>query len=45
MPKNLIDIKFISTLEVMNKFMNHISNDVNLTMCLFQSILAWLYLF
>ena len=28
MPKNLIDIKFISTLEAMNKFMNHTSNDV-----------------
>ena len=28
MPKNLIDVKFTSTLEVMNKFMNHTSNDV-----------------
>lgn len=26
MPKNLIDSKFISTLEAMNKFMNHTSN-------------------
>lgn len=26
MPKNVIDSKFISTLEEMNKFMNHTSN-------------------